>query len=142
MVFTSNLMPSQWCEYFNEDESLRCALDRIFDDAVNGAMSSPDSRYSFEKKKYEFSLTGFQHNCPISRPQSMTLSFSAPDLLLAIVLSPYPLLLMVPGRQIRIQGLFRNQLIKTVQKADRTKKRHQVGDVHIGNGTRLKLVHG
>ncbi len=34
MVFTSNLMPSQWCEYFNEDESLRCALDRIFDDAV------------------------------------------------------------------------------------------------------------
>lgn len=24
----------QWCEYFYEDESLRCALDRIFDDAV------------------------------------------------------------------------------------------------------------
>lgn len=34
MVFTSNLMPDKWCEFFNEDESLKCALDRIFDDAV------------------------------------------------------------------------------------------------------------
>ena len=34
MVFTSNLMPDKWCEFFNEDETLKCALDRIFDDAV------------------------------------------------------------------------------------------------------------
>ncbi len=27
-------MPDKWCEFFNEDESLKCALDRIFDDAV------------------------------------------------------------------------------------------------------------
>lgn len=34
IVFTSNKSPSQWRENFNEDDSLLCALDRIFDDAT------------------------------------------------------------------------------------------------------------
>lgn len=33
-IFTSNKNPSQWREIFNEDDSLLCALDRIFDDAT------------------------------------------------------------------------------------------------------------
>lgn len=32
MIFTSNKQPSQWKQNFNEDDSLLCALDRIFDD--------------------------------------------------------------------------------------------------------------
>jgi len=34
MVFTSNLTANKWCDFFNEDDSLLCALDRIFDDAI------------------------------------------------------------------------------------------------------------
>ena len=34
IVFTSNKNPSQWRNVFNEDDSLLCALDRIFDDAT------------------------------------------------------------------------------------------------------------
>lgn len=34
IVFTSNKNPAQWRENFNEDDSLLCALDRIFDDAT------------------------------------------------------------------------------------------------------------
>ncbi len=34
IVFTSNKNPSSWRENFNEDDSLLCALDRIFDDAT------------------------------------------------------------------------------------------------------------
>lgn len=34
MVFTSNTMPGTWKDKFNEDNSLLCALDRIFDDAI------------------------------------------------------------------------------------------------------------
>ena len=34
MVFTSNTMPGTWRDKFNEDDSLLCALDRIFDDAL------------------------------------------------------------------------------------------------------------
>lgn len=33
MIFTSNMTPDKWGEFFNEDSSLLCALDRIFDDA-------------------------------------------------------------------------------------------------------------
>ncbi len=33
IVFTSNRSPSLWRENFNEEDSLLCALDRIFDDA-------------------------------------------------------------------------------------------------------------
>ena len=34
MVFTSNLTANKWCDFFNEDDSLLCALNRIFDDAI------------------------------------------------------------------------------------------------------------
>ena len=34
IIFTSNKSPSLWHETFNEDDSLLCALDRIFDDAM------------------------------------------------------------------------------------------------------------
>lgn len=33
MIFTSNKQPDTWSEYFTEDSSLLCSLDRIFDDA-------------------------------------------------------------------------------------------------------------
>lgn len=33
MICTSNLTPDKWGEFFGEDSSLLCALDRIFDDA-------------------------------------------------------------------------------------------------------------
>ncbi len=33
-IFTSNKAPNTWGEYFSEDDSLLCALDRIFDDAL------------------------------------------------------------------------------------------------------------
>ena len=34
IVFTSNKSPSLWRENFNEEDSLLCSLDRIFDDAT------------------------------------------------------------------------------------------------------------
>ena len=34
MIFTSNMSPNKWGEFFSEDSSLLCALDRIFDDAT------------------------------------------------------------------------------------------------------------
>ena len=34
IVFTSNKNPAQWCNTFNEDDALLCALDRIFDEAT------------------------------------------------------------------------------------------------------------
>ena len=34
MVFTSNKYPALWREDFNEDSTLLCALDRIFDEAT------------------------------------------------------------------------------------------------------------
>lgn len=34
MIFTSNKSPDKWGEFFSEDSSLLCALDRIFDDAA------------------------------------------------------------------------------------------------------------
>lgn len=34
MIFTSNKTPDKWGEFFSEDSSLLCALDRIFDDAT------------------------------------------------------------------------------------------------------------
>lgn len=33
MIFTSNLTPDKWRDYFTEEDSLLCALDRIFDNA-------------------------------------------------------------------------------------------------------------
>lgn len=34
MIFTSNKGSDKWSEFFSEDSSLLCALDRIFDDAI------------------------------------------------------------------------------------------------------------
>lgn len=34
MIFTSNKNPALWREDFDEDVTLLCALDRIFDDAL------------------------------------------------------------------------------------------------------------
>ncbi|MCD8125308.1 MAG: ATP-binding protein, partial [Lachnospiraceae bacterium] len=34
MIFTSNKTPDKWEEFFDEDSSLLCALDRIFDDVI------------------------------------------------------------------------------------------------------------
>ena len=34
MIFTSNKNPDKWNEYFSEDSSLLCALDRMFDNAT------------------------------------------------------------------------------------------------------------
>ena len=34
MIFTSNKTPDTWSEFFSEDSSLLCALDRLFDEAV------------------------------------------------------------------------------------------------------------
>ena len=33
-ILTSNLEPSMWGEFFSEDSSLLCTLDRIFDTAT------------------------------------------------------------------------------------------------------------
>ena len=34
IIFTSNVQPDQWGEFFSEDNSLLCSLDRIFDKAI------------------------------------------------------------------------------------------------------------
>lgn len=34
MIFTSNRMPSEWVDDFDGDDTLLCALDRVFDDAT------------------------------------------------------------------------------------------------------------
>ncbi len=34
MIFTSNMQPDAWAEFFTEDSTLLCSLDRIFDDAA------------------------------------------------------------------------------------------------------------
>ena len=44
MVFTSNSMPGTWKDKFNEDDSLLCALDRIFDDAIVFKLSGQSHR--------------------------------------------------------------------------------------------------
>ncbi len=44
MVFTSNTMPGTWRDKFNEDDSLLCALDRIFDDAMLFKLSGQSHR--------------------------------------------------------------------------------------------------
>ena len=34
LIITSNKSPDKWGEYFNEDSTLLCSLDRIFDAAI------------------------------------------------------------------------------------------------------------
>ena len=49
MIFTSNMSPNKWGEYFSEDSSLPCALDRIFDDATVFMMKGT----SYRRKRLE-----------------------------------------------------------------------------------------
>ncbi len=49
MIFTSNKNPALWREDFDEDATLLCALDRIFDDATVFKLSGE----SFRGKKLE-----------------------------------------------------------------------------------------
>lgn len=49
MIFTSNKGPDKWGEFFSEDSSLLCALDRIFDDATVFMMKGD----SYRGKKLE-----------------------------------------------------------------------------------------
>ena len=44
MIFTSNMQPDMWKEFFTEDSSLLCALDRIFDDASVFIIKGDSSR--------------------------------------------------------------------------------------------------
>ena len=46
MIFTSNKSPDKWGEYFSEDSSLLCALDRIFDDAMEFMIKGKSYRSS------------------------------------------------------------------------------------------------
>lgn len=49
MIFTSNKSPAQWREFFSEDDTLLCSLDRIFDDATVFMMKGD----SYRGKKLE-----------------------------------------------------------------------------------------
>ncbi len=49
LIFTSNKSPDKWGEFFSEDSSLLCALDRIFDDATVFMMKGE----SYRGKKLE-----------------------------------------------------------------------------------------
>lgn len=49
MIFTSNKGPDKWSEFFSEDSSLLCALDRIFDNATVFMMKGD----SYRGKKLE-----------------------------------------------------------------------------------------
>ena len=41
MVLTSNVAPSGWDEFFTGDDTLLCALDRLFDKASVFVMRGP-----------------------------------------------------------------------------------------------------
>lgn len=49
MIFTSNKSPARWREFFSEDDTLLCSLDRIFDDATVFMMKGD----SYRGKKLE-----------------------------------------------------------------------------------------
>lgn len=44
MIFTSNKSPDRWRDDFKEEESLLCALDRIFDNAIAYMMDGDSYR--------------------------------------------------------------------------------------------------
>ncbi len=44
IIFTSNVQPDQWSEFFSEDTSLLCSLDRIFDTAIICTMKGQSYR--------------------------------------------------------------------------------------------------
>ena len=49
MIFTSNFTPDKWKEFFNEDSSLLCSIDRIFDDAIVFMMKGDSYRGRTQK---------------------------------------------------------------------------------------------
>ncbi len=49
MIFTSNKSPDKWGEFFNEDATLLCTLDRIFDDAIVFMMKGDSYRGRTQK---------------------------------------------------------------------------------------------
>ena len=49
IIFTSYRSPDKWGEFFSEDSSLLCALDRIFDDATVFMMKGE----SYRGKRFE-----------------------------------------------------------------------------------------
>lgn len=67
MVFTSNSMPGTWRDKFNEDDSLLCALDRIFDDAIVFKLSGQSHR---GKSLETVALTTSRSRQPVSSETS------------------------------------------------------------------------
>ena len=66
MVLTSNIAPSGWDEFFTGDETLLCALDRLFDKASVFVMRGPSYRgreldtYSVEAVPQAVKMRGIQ----------------------------------------------------------------------------------
>ena len=66
MVLTSNVAPSGWDEFFTGDDTLLCALDRLFDKASVFVMRGPSFRgreldtYSVEAVPQATKLRGMQ----------------------------------------------------------------------------------
>ena len=66
MVLTSNVAPSAWDEFFTGDDTLLCALDRLFDKASVFVMRGPSYRgreldtYSVEAVPQATKLRGMQ----------------------------------------------------------------------------------
>lgn len=66
MVFTSNRDPAQWQENFSENDSLLCALDRIFDDAIVFAIKGE----SFRGRRLETVSLRTTAAFPATRPKN------------------------------------------------------------------------
>ena len=66
MVLTSNIAPSGWDEFFTGDDTLLCALDRLFDKASVFVMRGPSHRgrgldtYSVEAVPQAVKVRGIQ----------------------------------------------------------------------------------
>lgn len=66
MVLTSNIAPSGWDEFFTGDDTLLCALDRLFDKASVFVMRGPSYRgrgldtYSVEAVPQAVKVRGIQ----------------------------------------------------------------------------------
>ena len=66
MVLTSNIAPSGWDEFFTGDDTLLCAIDRLFDKASVFVMRGPSYRgrgldtYSVEAVPQAVKVRGIQ----------------------------------------------------------------------------------
>lgn len=56
MIFTSNLTPDKWRDFFREEEALLCALDRTFD-AANVYLMKGDSYRGRNLKTYSIEIS-------------------------------------------------------------------------------------